>query len=57
MARAGPAKKPKKKMTLAEQSEQFKETARNLGADERPEVFDELVKKIVPGKKLKPTSS
>jgi hypothetical protein len=33
-------------MTPAEQSARFKETARKLGADERPEEFDEAFKRV-----------
>jgi len=51
MARAGPTKK--KKMTQAKQSASFKETARQLGADERPEEFDKVFKKVVPVKPSK----
>lgn len=39
---------PKRKMTKAEQSERFKETARNLDADESGEAFDRAFKRIVP---------
>lgn len=31
-----------------EQSARFKETARKLGADERPEEFDKVLKKVAP---------
>lgn len=37
-----------KKMTQKEQSERFKETARELGVDESGEEFDRAFKKIVP---------
>jgi hypothetical protein len=45
----------KKKMALkpAEQSARFKETARALGADERPEEFDKLLKRVAPISKPK----
>jgi hypothetical protein len=39
--------KPTKKMTQAEQSERFKETARKLGADESGEPFERTVKGIL----------
>jgi hypothetical protein len=42
--------KPTRKMTRAEQSERFKETARKLGADESGEAFERAFKKIVPPK-------
>ena len=47
-----PTPKPKatKKMTQAEQSERFKETARKLGADESGEAFDRIIKQILPSK-------
>jgi hypothetical protein len=44
MARAGPPKK--KKMTQAEQSASFIETARKLETDERPEEFERVLKKV-----------
>jgi hypothetical protein len=43
-----PKPKPPKKMTKAEQSERFKETARKLGADESGETFERTFEKIVP---------
>jgi hypothetical protein len=46
-----PTPKPTKKMTQAEQSERFKETARNLGADESGEAFRRAFEKIVPPKR------
>jgi hypothetical protein len=33
-----------------EQSARFKETARKLGADERPEEFEKVLKKVAPRK-------
>jgi hypothetical protein len=39
---------PKRKMTKAEQSERFKETARRLGADESGEAFERAFKRIAP---------
>lgn len=48
------AKKPKagssKKMTQKEQSERFKETARQLDVDESGEAFERAVDKILPTK-------
>ena len=43
-----PAKK--KKMTKAEQSERFKETARELEADETGESFERALSRVVPAK-------
>jgi hypothetical protein len=49
------ATRKRNKITPAEQSARFKETARQLGADERPEAFDNAVKKIAPiGKRKTP---
>jgi hypothetical protein len=47
---AGPPKKqkPKPKLTDKEQSERFKETARELGVDESGQQFEEVFKQIVP---------
>jgi hypothetical protein len=42
--------KPPPKMTKAEQSERFKETARKLGVDESGEAFRHAFDKIVPPK-------
>ena len=38
--------KKQKVLLPVEQSERFKETARKIGADERPEAFDESFKGI-----------
>ncbi len=46
-----PAKK--NPITEAERSQRFKETARELGADETGETFERAFKKIVPPKKPK----
>jgi hypothetical protein len=46
-----PKPKPTKKMTQAEQSERFKETARQLGVDETGEAFDRALRTIVPPKR------
>jgi hypothetical protein len=43
-----PRPKPTKKMTQDEQSERFKETARELGVDETGEAFRRAVKTILP---------
>jgi hypothetical protein len=42
-----PKPKPTRKMTQAEQSERFKETARQLGADENGEAFERVFDRIV----------
>jgi len=44
MAKAGPKpkQKPKKKISKAEQSRRFIETARELGVDEDPEAFKQV---------------
>jgi hypothetical protein len=41
-------KNPTKKMSQAEQSERFKETARKLGVDESGESFERVFKRIAP---------
>jgi hypothetical protein len=48
MAKAGtkPKQKPKKKISKAEQSRRFIETARELGADEDPEAFNRVFSKL-----------
>jgi hypothetical protein len=46
-----PKPKPTRKMTKAEQSERFKETARKLGADESGEAFEKALHKIIPSKR------
>ena len=43
-----PKPQPQRKMTKAEQSERFKETARKLGADESGEAFEEAIKRVLP---------
>jgi hypothetical protein len=40
--------KPARKMTKAEQSERFKETARELGTDETGRSFERAFDKIMP---------
>ena len=42
-----PKTKPTKKMTKAEQSERFKETARRVGMSEDPEDFERAFRKVV----------
>jgi len=53
MAKAGAPKKakPKPKMTDKEQSERFKQTARELDVDESGEQFVKTFEAIVPAKK------
>jgi hypothetical protein len=54
-----PKRKPKPKqppkMTKAEQSERFKETARELGVDESGETFERVFRKVAPPKQHKST--
>jgi hypothetical protein len=52
MAKAGAPKKakPKPSLTDKEQSERFKETARELGVDESGKEFEETLEKIMPTK-------
>jgi hypothetical protein len=45
--KAKPKPPPRRKMTKAEQSERFKETARKLGADESGEPFEKVFRGIV----------
>jgi hypothetical protein len=49
MAKAGVPKKAKPKLKLSdkEQSERFKETARELGVDESGEAFEEAVTRVI----------
>jgi hypothetical protein len=51
------AKKKKLALPPAEQARRFKEMARQLGTDERPEAFDAIIKRIAranPSKKRVP---
>ena len=41
----------KRKMTRAEQSARFIEAAKKAEADERPEEFEKVLKKLLPAKK------
>jgi hypothetical protein len=52
MAKVGAPKKakPKPKLIYEEQSERFKQAARELGADESGENFEQAFRKIVPPK-------
>jgi hypothetical protein len=52
MAKAGAPKKakPKPKLTDKEQSERFKQTARQLGVDESGEHFEKAFRKITKAK-------
>jgi hypothetical protein len=43
--------KAKPKLTDKEQSERFKETARELGVDESGEEFERAIEKIIPANK------
>jgi hypothetical protein len=52
MARADTKLKPKhKKLTQKEQSERFRQTARELGCDESEDALERAFKKIVPSRK------
>jgi hypothetical protein len=42
-----PPPKPTKKMTQTEQSERFKETARQLGVDESGDAFERALRQII----------
>jgi hypothetical protein len=44
-------KAPTHRLTPAEQHARFVEAAKKAGADERPEAFDKVFKRIVPSKK------
>lgn len=46
-AKPPPKRMPKRKMTKAEQSERFKDTARKLGADETGESFERTLRRIL----------
>jgi hypothetical protein len=49
-----PKRKPRRKMTKAEQSERFKETARRLEADESGESFERAFRHMVQPKRRYP---
>jgi hypothetical protein len=51
-----PKKPPAKKMTQAEQSERFIQTARELGVDETGETFNRALAKIVGAPKRRRSS-
>lgn len=48
-----PKRKTAKRMTPAEQHARFVEAAKNAEADERPEAFDSVFKRIAPAKVAK----
>lgn len=52
MAKAGAPKKAKPKLKLSdkEQSERFKQTAREIGVDESGKKFEAAIEKLVPSK-------
>lgn len=54
MGKAGQKQKKRPKLTDKRQSERFKETAREVGADQSVEAFDAMFRKIVPAKKPPP---
>jgi hypothetical protein len=49
--------KQKQAKNPSEQSARFKETARKLDADERPEEFEQILRKVVKVKAAKKASS
>jgi hypothetical protein len=51
MGKAGEKQKRRPKLTDKKQSERFKQTAREVGADESVEKFDEMFRKIVLAKR------
>jgi len=58
MAKAAEAKKRKAKLSKKDQYERFRQTARDLGIDEKEgsEAFERAFAKIVPTKKRKESS-
>jgi hypothetical protein len=54
MGKAGEKQKRTPKNQDRRQSEQFRKTARELGADESEEAFDRAFRKIVPPRTPKP---
>jgi hypothetical protein len=54
MGKAGEKQKRTPKITDKRQSERFKEIARELGADQPSEAFDQLISKLVPPKNKQP---
>jgi hypothetical protein len=50
MGKAGQKQKKKPKIKDKKQSERFKETAREVGADEIADVFDRLIDVLAPPK-------
>jgi hypothetical protein len=50
MGKAGEKQKKKPKYTGKKQSERFKETARELGADKSSDAFDRTLAKLAPQK-------
>ena len=52
-ADASKKKKAKPKLTDKEQSERFKQTARELGVDESGKPFEKAIRRIVPKSLLK----
>jgi hypothetical protein len=51
MGKAGEKQKRRPKFKDKKQSERFKETARQLGADESSDAFDRVIKKIARSKR------
>ena len=52
-----PKKAPVKKMTQAEQSERFIETAREIGVDESGKEFELALERVLRGRSKKPSSA
>jgi hypothetical protein len=50
MGKAGEKQKRKPKISDKKQSERFKETAREIGADESSDAFDEIIEAMAPKK-------
>jgi hypothetical protein len=51
MGKLGEKQKKRPKLTDKKQSERFKETAREVGADEASEAFDRVLDKLAPTKR------
>lgn len=50
MGKAGEKQKKRPKLTDKKQSERFKETAREIGADEPSEAFERILSELAPPK-------
>lgn len=56
MGKAGEKQKRRPKLTDKKQSERFKETARELGADESSDALDRVLEQLAPPKPKVPKS-